>query len=143
MADTAASGTMREEVSPTPQAIPRMVEERIRRGRERMRKKAAQRQLFYKFWRGETYSSVNGRRLLVSQDTVGWSSGGKMPDHRIRNSYPFIASIVRRRCLPPPSGFRAMRSFLPRPSPTTPRPPTWRRRWRCMAMTSGGCGGRR
>ena len=29
------------------------------------------------------------------QDTVGWSPGGKMPDHRIRNSYPFIASIMQ------------------------------------------------
>ena len=95
MADTAVADQLREEVSPTPQAIPKMVEERIRRGRERMRKKAPQRQMYYKFWRGETYSYVNSQNVLVAQDTVAWAAGGRMPDHRIRNSYPFIASIVQ------------------------------------------------
>lgn len=59
-----------------------------------MRKNAARRRLFYKFWRGETYWYVNSRGLLVSQDTISWNAGGRMPPHRIRNSYPFVASIV-------------------------------------------------
>lgn len=78
-----------------PTEIPKVVEERIRRGRERMRKKAPKRQMFYKFWRGDTYCYVNSKNALVTQDTVAWAAGGKMPDHRIRNSYPFIASIVQ------------------------------------------------
>jgi hypothetical protein len=91
----AAVAEKEETEAPTPQAIPQKVNDRIRRGRERMRKKAAQRQLYYKFWRGETYSYVNAKNVLVSQDTVSWMPAGKMPDHRIRNSYPFIASIVQ------------------------------------------------
>lgn len=60
-----------------------------------MQKKAPKRRLFYKFWRGETYWYVNGKGSLVAQDTTSWAAGGQMPDQRIRNSYPFIASIVQ------------------------------------------------
>lgn len=75
--------------------IPKTVEERVKRGRARMQRGAAKRRLYYKFWRGDTYWYVNNKGLLVSQDTISWSAGGKMPNHRIRNSYPFIASIVQ------------------------------------------------
>lgn len=75
--------------------IPPVIETRMRRGRTRMQKDAPKRRLYYKFWRGDTYWYLNSRGSLVAQDTISWNAGGKAPDHRIRNSYPFIASIVQ------------------------------------------------
>lgn len=75
-------------------AIPPEVKKRADRGREQMRRKAAQRRLNYKFWRGDEYWYVNGKGLLVNQGTLSYLLGGEKPNHRIRNKYPFIAMIV-------------------------------------------------
>jgi hypothetical protein len=88
------------EERPSPQPPERLtriepeLQRRMDRGRSRMRQRAPQRRLNYKFWQGDTYWYVNGKGLLVNQGTVSWLLGGDKPNHRIRNKYPFIAMIV-------------------------------------------------
>lgn len=91
MADT----ELEERPAQDPTKVPRKVDERIDRGRKQMLKGAAKRRMFYRFWRGDTYAYVNGKGLLMSENTLAFRHGGQMPDHRIRNRYPFIASIVQ------------------------------------------------
>lgn len=74
--------------------VPGRVDERVKRGRRAMKRQAPQRRLCMRFTRGDTYSYVNEKGLLVSQSTVTWAGGGGKPPHRMRNTYNFIGPIV-------------------------------------------------
>jgi hypothetical protein len=60
-----------------------------------MLRKASQRRLCLRFWRGDTYWYVNNKGVLVSQNTVTNPDGSGKPPHRIRNKYNFIKPIVQ------------------------------------------------
>lgn len=79
-----------------PQEIPVLVQERISRGREDMRRDWSKRRLCQLFERGENY-----HHLTPKGQMVGVASGldpiGKVdkPGHRIRNTYNFVRPIVQ------------------------------------------------
>lgn len=75
--------------------IPHVVERRVARGREWMRKDAAKRRLCQRFERGEQYNylSDKGRLSVLSS---GLNPGGaSKPNHRIRNTHNIIRPIVQ------------------------------------------------
>jgi hypothetical protein len=74
--------------------VPELVDEKIRRGREHMKREAASTRLAYRFWAGDHYWYVNEKGVLRFQDTITHAGGGGKPPHRIRNKYNFIRPIV-------------------------------------------------
>jgi hypothetical protein len=80
---------------PTPVAVPRVVKDRLERGRKAMLRKAALRRLCLRFWRSDTYWYVDGKGILRQQNTVTNPDGTGKPRHRIRNKYNFIKPIVQ------------------------------------------------
>lgn len=72
--------------------IPKVIEERLKRGRQAMLKEAPARRVAYKFWVGEHYWYVNARNQLQVLDTALF--GGKKPGHRIRNKYNFLRLMI-------------------------------------------------
>lgn len=71
---------------------PQDVIDKITRGREQMRKDHWKRRLSEKFWQNEPYWYLNPKGGLSVLDTT--LVGGQKADHRIRNKYNFIHSIV-------------------------------------------------
>jgi hypothetical protein len=76
-------------------AIPTDVQEKVRRGRQEMRKGSAERRLAHRFWNNECYWYVNEKGMLSFQDTVTYASGGGKPPHRIRNKYNYTRLVVQ------------------------------------------------
>jgi hypothetical protein len=80
---------------PTPVAVPKSIQDRVKRGRKAMLRKAAQRRLCLRFWRGDTYWYITNKGILTAQNTVSNPDGSGKPAHRIRNKYNFIKPIVQ------------------------------------------------
>lgn len=75
--------------------IPPVVEKRVRRGREWMRRDAAKRRLCVRFERGDQYWYLTDKGYLNFQAS-GLTPGGTVkPNHRIRNTYNIIRPIVQ------------------------------------------------
>jgi hypothetical protein len=70
------------------------VKDKIIRGRVAMRKHAALRRMCQKFWQGEQYWYLNAKNELRVLPTAVIDVQGGKPDHRIRNSYEFLHSII-------------------------------------------------
>lgn len=75
-------------------AVPTDVLPRLERGRKQMLEDAPKRRLCMRFERGDTYWYVDGKNVLLSQNTVSNPDGSGKPPHRIRNKYNFIRPIV-------------------------------------------------
>jgi hypothetical protein len=74
--------------------VPRDIQDRVRRGRDAMRKDAALRRVCQKFWEGDHYWYVNTQGMLRMLSTALVDVTGGKPAHRIRNTYNFIGMIV-------------------------------------------------
>jgi hypothetical protein len=70
--------------------VPKDVEDRLRRGRRRMRDDAAKRNECLCFWRGDQYAYLNRDGYLVKQGVVL----GQKPNHRVRQSWNVIHGLV-------------------------------------------------
>ena len=75
-----------------PKDVPDDILEKIKRGRDAMRKDAAKRRVCQKFFEGDQYWYVNGKGGLSYMDTALVSA--ERPRHRIRNTYNFAISLV-------------------------------------------------
>jgi hypothetical protein len=69
-------------------------EERIKRGRERLKEVSPRRKESIAFANNEHYVSV-GKQGLVRLDTVPMAQGGGKPDHRVRLSRDLIGPVVK------------------------------------------------
>lgn len=77
-----------------PARLPEDIEGKVKRARQAMRKDAPTRRVCQKFWEGEHYWYVNSKNeLKVLPSAVIDVTGGK-PQHRIRNTYNFAASVI-------------------------------------------------
>lgn len=79
---------------PKPEAY---VQDRIKRGRDRMREDSEVRRQCWEFWRGNQYCSVNSEKYLVSQSTVTNQDGTGKPSHRVRRVRNLIQPMVARK----------------------------------------------
>lgn len=83
-------------LAPGPIKIPGDVDEKLKRGRERLREITPRRKVAVEFANGNHYCEVSGDGLkLNKQSTVSVSQGGKKPDHRVRRSRDLIGPIVK------------------------------------------------
>lgn len=71
------------------------VDERIKRGQERLRQVAPRRKECIAFRNNEHYVSLGKKGKLERLDTVPQALGGDKPDHRVRISRDLISPIVR------------------------------------------------
>jgi hypothetical protein len=74
--------------------IPKDIDDRVKRGREAMRKDANLRRLCHKMWAGEHYWYLNVQGALRVLSTALVDMSGGKPGHRIRNTYNFLAAII-------------------------------------------------
>lgn len=74
--------------------VPRDIQDRVDRGWEASRKDANLRRLCHKFWLGDHYWYQNAQGALRFLSTALVDVTGGKPQHRIRNTYNFIQSIV-------------------------------------------------
>jgi hypothetical protein len=83
-------------VRPPVAKIPADIEERLARGRRRLKELEAQRRQNIEFTGGNHYSwvSEDGSKL-TKEGIVPVSSGGSKPDHRVRRSHDLIGPIVQ------------------------------------------------
>lgn len=70
-------------------------EERIKRGRERLKEVSPRRKESIAFTNNEHYVSLGKKGEIVRLDTVPVAQGGKKPDHRVRISRDLIGPIVK------------------------------------------------
>lgn len=70
-------------------------EERVKRGRERLKQVSPRRKESIAFANNEHYVSLGKRGELVRLDTVPRAQGGEKPDHRVRISRDLIGPIVK------------------------------------------------
>jgi hypothetical protein len=75
--------------------IPKDIDDRVKRGREAMRKDANLRRLCHKMWAGEHYWYLNVQGALRVLSTALVDMSGGKPGHRIRNTYNFLAAHHR------------------------------------------------
>ncbi len=73
---------------------PPLVQDRIKRGRDRMKEDAPYNDECWNFFRGQQYSYVNGERYLVKQSTVTNQDGSGKPRHRIRRVFNLITPVI-------------------------------------------------
>jgi hypothetical protein len=73
---------------------PPYVEDRIKRGRARMKEGSSFRDEATAFWSGNQYSHVNSDGALVSQATVTNTDGTGKPKHRVRRTFNLILPVV-------------------------------------------------
>ncbi len=85
---------MRELKESEKQKAPPGVEERIKRGRDRMKEGSAKRNECLEFWRGNQYIYVSSENYLVKQGTVTNADGSGKPRHRVRTTRNIIFDIV-------------------------------------------------
>ena len=83
-----------EKKDPDPIVVPKSVDDRIKRGRDRMRRGAPLRNLCWRFWRGDQFTFINDKNVLQVQPTVTNVNGGGMPKHRIRQSVNLIKPAI-------------------------------------------------
>lgn len=94
MALADALNVLKKAVPDDPTLIPNGVDDRIKRGRARMREGAAKRNECLRFWRGDQYVYRSQRGILVNQATLTEASGGGKPRHRVRTTRNLILDIV-------------------------------------------------
>lgn len=82
-------------MNPEGQKIPPDVEERLKRGKARLKEGSQHRNLCNKFWRGDQYCFVNSENYLVSQSTVTNANGTGKPPHRVRQVTNLLTDPVR------------------------------------------------
>lgn len=73
----------------------RHIEDRIKRGRERLNQREAGIRENIEFANGNHYAYVNERGQLQRLSTVAVSQGGEKPDHRVRLSRPLIRPMLK------------------------------------------------
>ena len=76
------------------QKPPPGIEERIKRGRDRMKEGATKRSECLEFWRGNQYVYRSTENYLVKQGTVSNADGSGKPRHRVRTTRNLIFDIV-------------------------------------------------
>jgi hypothetical protein len=69
-------------------------QDRLDRGRARMREDVPRRNECLKFWRGDQYIYRDDKGLLINQATITLASGGGKPRHRVRTTRNLIKDIV-------------------------------------------------
>jgi hypothetical protein len=73
---------------------PALVQDRLKRGRDRMKEDEAFNDECLAFFRGEQYSHVSSERYLVKQSTVTGQDGSGKPRHRIRRVFNLITPVI-------------------------------------------------
>jgi hypothetical protein len=76
------------------QKPPPLVQDRIKRGRDRAKQLQPHVDERWAFFRGDQYCYVNSERYLVRQQTVSNQDGTGKPSHRIRRVFNLVAPIV-------------------------------------------------
>lgn len=79
---------------PKPKKIPGDIEERIKRGRARMRQGAPERSMFLRFARAEQYAYVNSSNELRYQPTSLSVQGEGKPRHRVRQTRNILVDHI-------------------------------------------------
>lgn len=108
---------VRDVFNPDGEKIPSDVEERLKRGRNRMREGAPMRNMCDRFWRGEQYCFVNSENYLVAQSTVTNANGSGKPPHRVRQVNNLLTDPVRHEVS---AGTSRVPSYEVAPSSTDP-----------------------
>lgn len=89
----AVADTVKPE-KPSGVTVPTDIQSKLDRGSDAMHQDASLRRLCQKFWKGDHYWYVNAKGALRFLSTAIIDQTGGKPDHRIRNTYNFIASII-------------------------------------------------
>jgi hypothetical protein len=74
--------------------VPQGIEEKMKRGRARMRDGATQRNECLEFWRGNQYVYRGDDGILVNQNTITLSNGRGKPRHRVRTTRNILLDVV-------------------------------------------------
>jgi hypothetical protein len=74
--------------------VPQAIEDKMKRGRARMREGATQRNECLEFWRGNQYVYRGDDGILVNQNTITLANGRGKPRHRVRTTRNLIFDIV-------------------------------------------------
>lgn len=82
-------------LGPTKPVEEDVIKARIKRGAERLKQVAPERQESIAFANNEHYVSLGKKGQLVKLDTVPIAQGGKKPDHRVRLSRDLVGPIVK------------------------------------------------
>jgi hypothetical protein len=70
------------------------IEDRLTRGRARMKDGAPYRAECWAFFRGDQFAYVNSEKFLVRQNTVRNQDGSGKPDHRQRKVYNLVTPVI-------------------------------------------------
>lgn len=92
---TEMAGKVLDRVSTPEIRVPARVEERIKRGNERLKEIAPRRRLAIEFANNEHYGLVDETGKVKHLSTVPEAMGGKKPDHRVRISRDLIGPVVK------------------------------------------------
>src|SRR5687768_12334899 len=76
-----------------PTKVPTPVDERMARGRARMKDGSSARNECLKFWRGDQYVYRGDDGVLVNQSTITLPNGRRKPRHRVRQVRNLIADV--------------------------------------------------
>jgi hypothetical protein len=99
--------------------VPALVDDKLRRGRDRMLEQASERRMCYRFWRGrrdDHYSWVDDKGFLHTSSTTTSVRGGK-PQHRVRTTRNLIHPVIEAKVS---AASRRTPSYQVAPSTTDP-----------------------
>lgn len=95
MAITDRAEAVLDKVSTPEIKVPEKVEQRIKRGRERLKEVEPRRKLAVEFANNEHYGLIGKDQKLKHLSTVPMAMGGEKPDHRVRLSRDLIGPMLK------------------------------------------------